>query len=131
LRLGVGLGVESWDGGLPDGGAPGDADARLFSAGIGARSATVDDRSWLTARGDGWTGAGTSFGRIGVQAGTTIAQGTRREWARRAGGGAASRGAPRMIWPGAGAGRVRDPLLRAHDLVEDDLIGGPAFGRQL
>ena len=48
-----------------------------------------------------------------------------------AGGTATSREAPRMIWPGAGDGRTRDHLLRAHGLVEDGLIQGAAFGREL
>src|SRR5690606_24161357 len=116
-----------------DAGGPGatSPDARLFSAAIAVHSATADDRSWLTIRGDGRTGARSGFARLDVEAGTTIPHGTRREWRLRAGGAAVSQSAARMVWPGAGAGHARGPLLRAHDLVRDDLIAGPAFGRQL
>ncbi len=44
---------------------------------------------------------------------------------------AASGDAPRALWPGAGTGRGRERLLRAHPLLRDGLIAGPAFGRRL
>jgi len=36
---------------------------------------------------------------------------------------------PRALWPGAGTGRGRDLLLRAHPLLHDDVMDGDAFGR--
>ena len=42
--------------------------------------------------------------------------------------------APFAVWPGAGEGQVRAPLLRAHPLLSDgvvDLTGSSAFGRTL
>lgn len=36
-----------------------------------------------------------------------------------------------MLWPGAGTDGVREPLLRAHGLVEDGAIEGPTLGREL
>ncbi len=39
--------------------------------------------------------------------------------------------APRLLWPGAGTGLGRDPLLRAHDLLKNGVIAGDAFGRSL
>lgn len=39
--------------------------------------------------------------------------------------------APRGLWPGAGTGRGRDQLLRAHPLLADGIIVGEAFGRHL
>ena len=39
--------------------------------------------------------------------------------------------APRGLWPGAGTGRGRDELLRAHPLVADGIVVGEAFGRRL
>ena len=40
-------------------------------------------------------------------------------------------GAPLSLWPGAGTGFGRAPLLRAHPLLGDGVIEGPAFGRRL
>jgi hypothetical protein len=102
----------------------------MVSGGLAARWATDDD-TWLLARGDRWTGSGRSFGRGSLEGGTAVPDGARREWLLRVGGIAVSSDAPRMIWPGAGSDRVREPLLRAHGLVANDAIGGPAFGRQL
>jgi hypothetical protein len=125
VRLGTSLALESWTFNSAAGAA------RLFNAGLVARWTTDDDRSWLVARGDAWTGSERSFGRSSLEAGTTIPQGASREWRLRGGGIVVSPRAPRMVWPGAGSGRIREPLLRAHGLVEDDVIQGPAFGREL
>jgi hypothetical protein len=43
----------------------------------------------------------------------------------------ASANAPLAIWPGAGEGRVRSGLLRAHPLLDDGAVDGPAFGRHV
>jgi Peptidase_C39 like family len=43
----------------------------------------------------------------------------------------ASRTAPLAIWPGAGEGRARPGLLRAHTLLHDGVIDGPVFGRRI
>ncbi|MBS1817007.1 MAG: C39 family peptidase [Acidobacteria bacterium] len=40
-------------------------------------------------------------------------------------------GAPLALWSGAGEGRSRGPLLRAHRLLHDGRIDGPVFGRTL
>ena len=48
-----------------------------------------------------------------------------------AGYAAANRRAPFTVWPGADTGHARDVLLRAHPLLEDGVIAGGAFGRQL
>jgi len=40
-------------------------------------------------------------------------------------------GAPRMVWPGAGVGRARTGLLRAHPLEEGGVLAGPTLGRGL
>jgi hypothetical protein len=42
--------------------------------------------------------------------------------------------APLAIWPGAGEGRAREPLMRAHPLLNDgeiDLTNGSVFGKSL
>ncbi|MFW6199489.1 MAG: cysteine peptidase family C39 domain-containing protein [Gemmatimonadota bacterium] len=38
---------------------------------------------------------------------------------------------PLVYWPGAGEGRARDGLLRAHPLLDDGIVTGEAFGRSL
>lgn len=43
----------------------------------------------------------------------------------------ASTHAPLALWSGAGDGMARPHLLRAHPLLVDDIVSGPAFGRSL
>jgi len=43
----------------------------------------------------------------------------------------ATSAAPLDLWPGAGTGRARAPLLRAHSLLSDGVITGEVLGRQL
>ena len=52
-------------------------------------------------------------------------------WRARAGLSSATRDAPLALWPGAGTGSGRAPLLRAHPLLEGGVIAGRAFGRTL
>jgi hypothetical protein len=49
----------------------------------------------------------------------------------RAGYRTAGEKAPPALWPGAGTGRGRIDLLRAHPLLEDGVLNGIAFGRSL
>ena len=44
---------------------------------------------------------------------------------------AVSAAAPLALWPGAGDGHARRPLLRAHPLLVDGVISGPMFGERL
>jgi hypothetical protein len=39
--------------------------------------------------------------------------------------------APLSLWPGAGDGHARAPLLRAHPLLVDGIVTGPVFGRHV
>ena len=39
--------------------------------------------------------------------------------------------APLALWSGAGTGYGRDPLLRAHPLLDEGVVAGPVFGRTL
>ncbi|MEQ1871790.1 MAG: C39 family peptidase [Vicinamibacterales bacterium] len=43
--------------------------------------------------------------------------------------GVASRAAPLALWQGAGTGQGRPWLLRAHPLLDNNVLTGPAFGR--
>jgi hypothetical protein len=51
-------------------------------------------------------------------------------WQLRGGFSATTSRAPLALWPGAGTGQGREPLLRAHPLLHDGVIRG-VFGRQL
>lgn len=55
----------------------------------------------------------------------------RAKWTIVAGVEAASVAAPFDLWPGAGTGHARMPLLRAHPLLDEGVVSGPVFGRQL
>ncbi len=52
-------------------------------------------------------------------------------WTAIAGLSGASERAPLDLWPGAGTGDARAPLLRAHPLLHEGIVSGPVFGRQL
>jgi len=52
-------------------------------------------------------------------------------WSILAGFVATSAAAPLDLWPGAGTGHARTPLLRAHPLLDAGVVSGPAFGRRL
>lgn len=55
----------------------------------------------------------------------------RPQWSATAGAALASSASPYDLWPGAGIGLARAPLLRAHPLLDDGVVTGAAFGRQL
>jgi hypothetical protein len=49
----------------------------------------------------------------------------------RVGSDAAGADAPLALWPGAGTGHARGPLLRGHPLLDDGRITGEVFGRRV
>ncbi len=55
----------------------------------------------------------------------------RAGWTIAAGLETASVAAPMDLWPGAGTGHARVPLLRAHPLLDEGVVAGPVFGRRL
>jgi hypothetical protein len=55
----------------------------------------------------------------------------RPSWLAVGGLAAASAAAPFDLWPGAGTGHARAPLLRAHPLLDAGVVTGPVFGRRL
>jgi hypothetical protein len=95
------------------------------------------DRAALEVHATNWMGVGSSQGfqaagvRMHLQSSSEL-----RGWVARGTAGAdrVSDHAPLGIWPGAGDGRARAPLLRAHPLLEDgiiDLGSSSVFGRSL
>ena len=90
------------------------------------------DRLTIDAGGSRWQGARESFGAFDVEIrgrSTTASTGT--VWLGNAGYRAVSSSSRASIWPGADSGRARDVLLRAHPLLDDGIIRGGVFGRQL
>jgi hypothetical protein len=94
------------------------------------------DRVTLAASAAAWSpiGEGSSFRSASVRVGArSSAQPSSRPVAVLANVRAdfASAEAPLAIWSGAGDGRARPGLLRAHPLLDDGVIDGPVFGRQV
>jgi len=93
----------------------------------------VGDRLSLSARGAQWTslarGPGFETGDLLARWGPTLPGGN--GWRARLGLSAATSASPLALWPGAGTGRGRVALLRAHPLLTDGVLAGPAFGRTL
>lgn len=118
VRLGATASLERW----------GRAGRR---AGLGLEARIREEGTAFRATARGWAGPGPEFWRAGLEArGRWAGPGSSR---LRVGAGLEAVGAetPRMLWPGAGAGHVRRPLLRAHPLLRDGVVAGPAFGRTL
>jgi hypothetical protein len=92
----------------------------------------VRDRVAVDARGGAWIGSSDSFQSGGVQLRwQSSAAPAGSVWLANAGVQAASGNAPASLWPGADTGHARDILLRAHPLLDDGVITGGVFGRQL
>jgi hypothetical protein len=76
--------------------------------------------------------AGSAFRSAGVRLDArTSSEPSRWALAAEAGANTASAAAPFALWSGAGGGHARPALLRAHPLLDDGAIDGPAFGRTL
>ena len=104
-----------------------------LSAGLDLRLA--QDRVSLGVEASGWAPLekGARFGRSEVTLGwrSSARDEGPAAWSATVGAAAATRAAPRGLWAGAGTGHARTPLLRAHPLLDDGVIQGPAFGRRL
>ena len=123
LRLALELAGERWSDRGPFVSVGGRLDQRL----LGDRLALVlDGRASLSLSGEPGFAAGEAVLALRSSAvpRRTVARG-------RFGLHAASEKAPFGRWPGAGLGHAREPLLRAHPLLENGVISGPAFGRRL
>jgi hypothetical protein len=129
LRAEASSGLDTWD--LSDSSG---SQRTAFVAGTIEQRFAVDRMS-VAASTAAWSpiGEGSSFYSASVRAGAqSSAQRSSRPIAVLAHVRAdfASAEAPLAIWPGAGDGRARPGLLRAHPLLDDGVIDGPVFGRQ-
>jgi hypothetical protein len=120
LRWEVGAGADHWRG-----------DGRSVSLSARAEQRLPGEWAVVEARIGAWTGGlRTWTAGVGAEWRST----PRHEgdvFIARAGTDLAGRGAPFMLWPGAGTGQARDVLLRAHPLLDDGIVTGGAFGRTL
>jgi len=126
LRYTVSTGLDGWSGGR-----------KAVSIGAGLEHDAFSDRLRLSIDATQWAplADGSAFRSIAAGASARSSAGT-TGWVTRGAIGVqrVSDQAPIALWPGAGEGQVRAPLLRAHPLLSDgiiDLTPSSAFGRSL
>ena len=126
VRYALSTGVDSWNGGRKAVSIGASVERRLYGDKL---SVAADASRWLPLAGD--AGFGAASVRASAQSSTDI-----RRWRYLSGIGVerVSDLAPLGLWPGAGDGHARAPLLRAHPLLHDgvvELSGSSVFGRSL
>jgi predicted double-glycine peptidase len=126
LRYSLGTGLDVWDGTRKAASVSGALERRLFRDRL---AMIVDAAKWMPLQG------GTGFSAIGARA-TAHSTTPRHDWGYGAALGVQRVGdeAPLDLWPGAGDGHARAPLLRAHPLLDGGIIDTStrsAFGRSL
>jgi hypothetical protein len=131
LRYSVGGGLDAWDTFGKAASIGGSLERRLFGDHL---SLETDATAWMPLDG------GRAFHAVGAHVSTTSVlpggDGARQRWAytTRIGVQRVSDNAPLWLWPGAGDGHARAPLLRAHPLLDDgiiDMTRRSAFGRTI
>jgi hypothetical protein len=109
-------------------------DRQRYVAAVGETDVRLaGDRLALMVTGEGWmpVGHGVRFGAARVAAAWRSTMETGRAgWLASGLVETVSAGAPLAVWPGAGTGK-RGALLRAHPLVQDDVVSGDVFGRRV
>jgi hypothetical protein len=126
LRYAVSTGLDAWSG-----------DRKAASIGAALEHVAFGDRLSVSINATRWaplTGE-PAFGSLGTRISARSSSAT-QGWVARGTIGVerVSDEAPFALWPGAGEGQVRAPLLRAHPLLSDgvvDLTSASAFGRTL
>jgi hypothetical protein len=122
-RYDLSAGADSWDG-----------VRRTISIGGTIEPHLLDDQIVLSASATAWTpsSSGADFRRAALGARFRSSYDPRGLVETvDAGIEAVSAAAPLSIWPGAGEGQARAPLLRAHPLLHDGILSGPVFGRRV
>lgn len=120
LRWEVGAGLDNWRDRGQTATLTASLDQRLAGDNVSLRGAGT----LLVGSFAGWSAGAAASWRSNAR---------REGWVLLAGAGAdlASRDAPLALWPGAGTGHGRGPLLRAHPLLDDGRISSAVFGRQV
>jgi len=107
--------------------------ADYLSMRVALEEHTAGDRVVARAEGQVWRfgpGAGFSTGDVSL-AWRSSQDPAASSWSGLEGLANASTTAPRALWMGAGTGQGRPVLLRAHPLLERDVVAGPMFGRRV
>ncbi len=120
LAVDLGLASERWE-----------SERNQFAASVGGIWALPGEDVRARAHIEHWRGDLTPFTRLSLDLRARRDLGSRVAVGLTAGVASASDAAPRPVWPGAGIGEVRLPLLRGHPLVADGVVAGAAFGREL
>lgn len=127
VRYSIAGGFDAWDSHRKAASMGGSLERRLFDDRL---SLATDATMWFPVEGEG-----APFHAVGVR---LVAQSPMRSqsWAYATSSGIerVSDTAPLGVWPGAGEGRARAQLLRAHPLLDDgiiDMTARSAFGRTL
>jgi hypothetical protein len=122
VRWTAGAAVDSFDG------------RRFFSVHGAVDTRWLDDHVSTIVGGGYWTPTGDERGFATAQAQiawrSTVQPGT-PVWLARAGVIAVGESAPLAVWPIAGSGESRGPLLRGHDLHKGGVVVSEVFGRRL
>jgi Peptidase_C39 like family len=140
LRYSISAGFDSWNGDPAGEGVqvvPRHDQTRAIAAGGSLEQRLFADRVSLAGTFTRWTpvSAGAPFSAAGATA-SARSSAEPAGWVLTGNAGAQWVGdaAPMGLWPGAGTGHAREPLLRAHPLLEDgiiDVTGSTVFGRTL
>ncbi len=117
------LGFESWNGTQQTATAAGALDRRLFGDRVSVSATGRVGIPLSSERGFGGAAARAAYRSSSVAAGWTLSG--------EVGAATVSAQAPLSWWPAAGDGHTGEPLLRAHPLLQDGAIAGPAFGRSV
>ena len=94
----------------------------------GDRVALLGDIARFGARGDTKSSFNEGGGSIVFR---SSVEPRRFDLHARVGARSAGETAPLALWPGAGTGPGRAPLMRSRKLVDDGIVTGPVFGRHL
>ena len=110
---------------------------RYLAVHAGLERRWLDDHISTVVSGGYWAPAGPrqntrGFGQGHAQISwRSSTNGSAPEWLARAGFTAVGETAPLAIWPIAGSGESRGPLLRAHELHSDGIVVSGIFGRRM
>jgi hypothetical protein len=127
VRLEVASGLDAWT-------RNGGPDVRSVHVAGAAERRFGGDRGALQVSAARWVGLGNSEGFGSARVDLSLVLGHEAAPAMlvvRADGSAASEVSPMGVWNGAGEGRARPALLRAHTLLQDGRVDGSVFGRRL
>jgi hypothetical protein len=122
-RYEISAGADVWNG-----------SRRTMSIGASLGQRLLDDRIDVAGSAHTWVPFGNDghFSSAAVRASFRSSLDTRGVvHVAKAGAHASSSRAPLALWPGAGEGHARTPLLRGHPLLQDGIVRGPVFGRRI